>query len=96
MNEKSTNPLVWPNIDSIMSDALQTLQTEVVKLKSKVQQGRSLDVKEAKVLQGYIKSLVELSREDRERTKETDLSELSTEELLRLVGNKLPKQLTGT
>jgi hypothetical protein len=42
-------------------------------------------------LQGYIKSLVDLSREDRERIKEQDLSQLSTEELLALLGNKVPQ-----
>ncbi len=91
----SKNPLIWPNVDSLMSDALQVIQTEIIKFKTKVQQGRSLDSREAKTLQGYIKSLVELSREDRERLKGEDLSKLTTEELIALLGSKAPPQLTA-
>jgi hypothetical protein len=94
MSNKSTeqsNPLLWPSVDSMMADALGVIQLEITKFKTKVAQGRSLDSREAKTLQGYIKSLVDLSREDRERLKEQDLSELSTEELLALLGNKVPQ-----
>lgn len=91
---EQSNPLLWPSVDSMMSDALQVIQLEITKYKTKVAQGRSLDSREAKTLQGYIKSLVELSREDRERLKDQDLSALSTEELLALLGNKVP-QLEG-
>lgn len=86
--------MLWPSVDSMMADALGVIQLEITKFKTKVAQGRSLDSREAKTLQGYIKSLVELSREDRERLKEQDLSALSTEELLALLGNKVP-QLEG-
>lgn len=88
------NPLLWPSVDSMMADALGVIQLEITKFRTKVAQGRSLDSREAKTLQGYIKSLVDLSREDRERIKEQDLSQLSTEELLALLGNKVP-QLEG-
>ena len=94
MSNKSTeqsNPLLWPSVDSMMADALGVIQLEITKFKTKVAQGRSLDSREAKTLQGYIKSLVDLSREDRGRLKEQDLSELSTEELLALLGNKVPQ-----
>jgi hypothetical protein len=94
MSKKTTeqsNPLLWPSVDSMMADALGVIQLEITKYKTKVAQGRSLDSREAKTLQGYIKSLVDLSREDRERIKEQDLSQLSTEELLALLGNKVPQ-----
>lgn len=91
---EQSNPLLWPSVDSMMADALGVIQLEITKYKTKVAQGRSLDSREAKTLQGYIKSLVELSREDRERIKEQDLSQLSTEELLALLGSKVP-QLEG-
>lgn len=90
---KAGNAIAFPSVDSMVADALQVVQTEILKFKSKVHQGRSLDVKEAKILQGYIKSLVELSREDRERARDADLSDVSDEELVRLLGRKLPKQL---
>ena len=92
---KKSNPIVWPSVDNLMADALTVVQTEILKFKTKVTSGRSLDSREAKTLQGYIKSLVELSREDRERMKDEDLSKLSTEELVALLGAKAPAQLTG-
>lgn len=98
MSNKSNeqkNPLVFPDVDSLMADALHTVQLELIKFKTKVSSGRSLDSREAKTLQGYIKSLVELSKEDRDRNKDVDLGNLTTEELVALLGNKAVKQLTG-
>jgi hypothetical protein len=95
MSNEQKNPLVWPSVDGMMSDALKVIEVEITKFKTIVLQGRSLDSKQAKTLQGYIKSLVELSKEDRERLKDLDLSQLSTEELLALLGNKAPKALAG-
>lgn len=92
-NRKIVEPsLIFPSVDGMIADALDVIQQEISRYKTKVVQGRSLDSREAKVLQGYIKSLVDLSREDRERTKEEDLSKLSTEELLQLLNNQ-QKQL---
>jgi hypothetical protein len=88
---KSKNPIVFPSVDAMVADALQVVQLEITKFKTKVASGRSLDSREAKTLQGYIKSLVDLSKEDRERVKEQDLSQLSTEELLALLGKQVPQ-----
>lgn len=90
MSNKSTeqNPLIFPSVDGMVADALQVIQLEITKFRTKVASGRSLDSREAKTLQGYIRSLVELSKEDRERAKEADLSKLSTEELIALMGSK--------
>ena len=92
--KNAKNPIIFPSVDAMMADALQVVQLEITKFKTKVSQGRSLDSREAKTLQGYIKSLVDLSKEDRERLKEQDLSNLSTEELLALLGKQVP-QLEG-
>jgi hypothetical protein len=89
------NPTIYPSVDAMVADALSVVETEILKYKSKVKQGRSLEPNEAKILQGYIKSLVDLSREDRERAKESDLSKLSTEELVQLLGNKKPQLPEG-
>lgn len=95
MSNKSKVPdLIYPSVDSMIADSLDILQMEITKFKTKVVQGRSLDSREAKTLQGYLKSLVDLSREDRERASERDLADLSTEELLALLG-KQQKSLTG-
>lgn len=93
-HNKAKDVLVWPSVDALMADALQVVQLEITKFKTKVVQGRSLDSREAKTLQGYIKSLVELSREDRERLKNEDLSQLTTEELLAL-SPAVAKQISG-
>ena len=89
------NPTLIPSIDAMISDALTILNTELLRLKTKTATGRPLDATESRVLQGYIKSLYDLSREDRERAKEEDLSKLTTEELLALLGNKAAPQLSG-
>lgn len=95
MAKDSKNPLIFPSVDAMVADALQVIEMEITKFRTKVSSGRSLDSREAKTLQGYIRSLVELSKEDRERTRDVDLSKLTTEELLALLGDKLPKQLTA-
>jgi hypothetical protein len=76
-NERRS-PIVLPNIESMLEDALSTVRDEILRYKTKVARGQPLNAMEAKVMQGYIKSLVELSKEDRERQKDADLSDLST------------------
>lgn len=82
---KINNISVLPSTEGMISDALSVIQTEIVKFASKTKKGQSLDLSEARVLQGYIKCLVDLSREHRERDKETDLSNLSDEDLATMV-----------
>lgn len=88
------SPIILPSVEGMINDALNTIQTEIVRYKTKVAQGRPLTAIEAKIMQGYIKSLVDLSKEDRERAKEADLSELSTDELLALL-NRQQKTIPG-
>lgn len=92
-DSKKPSMLVMPNIDGMISDALSILQTEILRMKTKSMQGRPLDPLEAKLLQGYIRSLSELAKEDRERAKDVDLTALTTEELVALLGAKAPRQL---
>lgn len=70
-----------PNVHDLLNDALEIVQIEIIKIRTKVRSGRSLDSRETKVLQGYIKSLVELSKEDRERMRDMDLSDFTDDEL---------------
>mgnify|MGYP007089350589 CR=1 FL=1 len=74
-----------------LDDALGIIVTEIVKYRHKVNRGSSLNIQEARVLQGYIKSLVELSKESRERENNADLANLSDEELANLVTTMLKK-----
>lgn len=72
---------LMPNVHDLLNDALEIVQIEITKIRTKVRSGRGLDSRETKVLQGYIKSLVELSKEDRERMRDMDLSDFTDDEL---------------
>lgn len=92
---KQNETLILASVDGMISDALDTLQTEIARYRSKVQRGIALNPVEAKIMQGYIKSLVDLSKEDRERAKEADLSDLTIDQLVQLAASKqkqLPKK----
>lgn len=73
-----------PQLSTLLEDALSVYQTEIIKFRNKVNSGKSLDLAEARVLQGYVKSLVDAAREMRERNKDDDeLQEnLSDEQML--------------
>lgn len=73
-----------PELRTLLTDALSVYQTEIIKFKNKVNSGKHLDLSEARVLQGYVKSLVEAAREMRERdNEETEAgSKMTDEELL--------------
>lgn len=81
--------MVVPEAETLISDILVILQNEIsqIAMKSKkgILKGESLGLAEARVLQGYAKSLVELSKESREQKKGGDLSNMSDDELLELV-----------
>lgn len=87
-------PIILTSVEGMIEDALKTIENEIIHYKTKVARGQRLNAMEAKVLQGYVKSLVELSKEDRERQKDADLSDLSTEDLLKLLGGQ-KKQVGG-
>jgi hypothetical protein len=90
--KKQNTAILVPSVEGMISDALDTIQTEIARYKAKVERGIPLNPIEAKVMQGYIKSLVELSKEERERAKEADLSDLTLEQLVELT-SKQQKQL---
>lgn len=83
-----------PSVDKLIADAMSTLELELLRLRQKAQRGAALLPDEGRLLNGYIKALTELAREDREQQKGTDLSGLSTEEIIKLLQNS-PKQVTG-
>lgn len=77
--------VVMPSIEHLIADATGIIQMELVKFKTKVKQGKSLDATEGRLLNGYVKSLCDLLKEQRERDKDTDLSKLTTDELVELL-----------
>lgn len=58
-----------PDIDKMTDDALKILSQELTRFKVKSLKNLGLDEKEARILQGYIRSLMEIRREEREAEK---------------------------
>lgn len=77
------------SVTGMLDRALNIIDEQLTKiaLKSRAA-GPNLDEKDAKILQGYVRSLVELSKEEREREKSNKeiegLDKLTNEELLDL------------
>lgn len=90
----STISLV-PDAPTLIDDALSVIATEIVKFKAKVGTGKSLDLAEARVLQGYIRSLVELCREQREREDAMDLASKTDAEIVALVDKLRAQKLAA-
>lgn len=77
-------PTIVPTLESLLSDALSIIGGELAQYRSKSKRGVTLDLKEARAVQGYMEALIKLSREDRERARSEDLTNLSDEELRQL------------
>jgi hypothetical protein len=70
-----------PTLEGLMSDAMSIIGSELSRYKQKTSRGVTLDLKEARAVQSYMEALVKLSREDRERARAEDLTNLSDDEL---------------
>lgn len=75
---------VLPSVDSLVSDAMSIISSELAFYRAKTKRGISLDMKEARIVRDYVDALVKLSKEARECSRQEDLSKLSNEELLQL------------
>lgn len=80
-----------PPVDGILGKTISTIANEVHKLYTRSRTANLTD-KEARILQGYIKSLVELSKEQREREKADDLANMSDEDLFALAKQIISKR----
>lgn len=89
---KQSSIVSVPQADTLIADALHIIQTEMVQFASKHRSGKSLSLAEARVLQGYIKSLTDLSKESRERAKADDLSGMSNEEMVKAMTSLMSPQ----
>ena len=76
----------------VINDALSIINDQVQRMRVKSSTGMSLDDNEVKNLRSYVQSLVELSREDRERERHDGVNEflegLTEEDLLKLYHEK--------
>jgi hypothetical protein len=84
-------------IENTLNTALGVVSEQLQKLAMKSRTA-TFDEKESRILQSYIKSLVELSRENREQEKNDleleKLKELSNDELLQLANEHLNEAKT--
>jgi hypothetical protein len=75
---------IIPATELLLHDAKAIIGAELAHYRSKAVRGVTLDPKEARIVQGYLESLVKIQREEREIAETQDLSTLSDTELLRL------------
>lgn len=78
-----------PTVETLMEDVMSIIGNEIARYKAKSTRGVTLDLKEARVVQAYMDTLVKLSKEERERARAEDLTNLSDEELKQLAAEVL-------
>jgi len=78
------NSSIIPATELLLHDAKAIIGAELAHYRSKAVRGVTLDPKEARIVQGYLESLVKIQREEREVSETQDLSNLSDTELLHL------------
>ena len=75
---------IIPATELLLHDAKAIIGAELAHYRSKAVRGITLDPKEARIVQGYLESLVKIQREEREIADAQDLSAMSDSELMRL------------
>ena len=75
--------------DMLIEDSKMIIAAELARYRHKAVRGIALDLKEARVVTSYIAELTKLAREEREASRQQDLSNLTDEELLQLAGQVL-------
>ena len=75
---------IIPATELLLHDAKAIIGAELAHYRSKAVRGVPLDPKEARIVQGYLESLVKIQREEREIADAQDLSNLSDSELMHL------------
>lgn len=62
--------------------AMESMAIDLARIREKAGNQKALDQKEARILQGYLKTLVELKKE---KAKDVDWSKLSTEQAIQML-----------
>ena len=75
---------IIPATELLLHDDKAIIGAELAHYRSKAVRGVTLDPKEARIVQGYLESLVKIQREEREIAETQDLSALSDTELMHL------------
>ena len=71
-----------PQLNTLINDALSIIGSQLSQYRVKADKGLTLDLKEARAIQGYMDSLVKMSKEAREAQKPEHLEHLTDEELM--------------
>ncbi len=72
------------SVESVLDDAMQTAAMEVARYRMKVARGNTLDPKEARIIQGWIETLIKAKKEQRETEKDAKMDKMSNEQLLEI------------
>lgn len=83
-----------PNPARMLEDALAIMSAQIERIRVKAA-STTLDEREARTLLGYVKGLVDIAKEEREREKSDkvhkEIAEMSTEELIKAIQEKSKK-----
>ena len=88
----SSDVQVVPKAEALMNDSYSIIQTELAYYRDKVQRGSVLSMKEARIVQNYLETLIKLSREQREQERHDDLSDLTDAQLMKLAAEMIEEQ----
>lgn len=92
---QSADIMEVPPVENILSKAVAIVANEIEKLYRLSERSSKTDPlndRQGRVLQGHVKTLIELSREMRERDKLEDLSKMSDDELFALAKQIISKR----
>lgn len=82
-----------PTVENVMNDAISLLAKEVAEMQQRYSRpGVPMDIRDAAKLSKFVKSLIEISREERAREAADDLSKMSNEQLMEMAAAHM-KQL---
>lgn len=79
------------SLEAAMADAIHIASKELHRYKLKVDMDQSLDLKQARIVQGWMKTLTEINKENRETERAANFEKFSDEELALLAKKVLAK-----
>lgn len=88
----ASTPMVIPELTGLLHDSLRIIAKELDRYRTITENEKPLAAPEARVVQGYMDTLIKLSKEARERARDQDLSELTDEEVLKLASKYIKNQ----
>lgn len=92
-SDKIADAQIVPEMNQLLNDTLVIIGGELARYRSKVKGHQSLSVQEARVVQGYLESLIRANKERREAIKDDKLSELTDQEFFDQLPDELKRRL---